>query len=185
MKIIISNMFLKALCAFVFAITLFIGGQAKAESRPTASNPLGYIGSLGAMTFGQSGGAFLPMSVIGAMKDGKISPVMQFVAMNHMMDGCIVDTVKRGKPGQREPYVVANAKFVYGICKIKKCFNQAMLVSLLSAQSENESAGADEGNEAFGLAFAQATQKDPSCDGQDDENGGMDPMLLMAFMGKR
>lgn len=187
MKIINLNTILKTLFAFFFALTLFIGGQAKAEARPTAGNPLQYIGALGALTFGQSGGAFLPTSVLGAMKDGKVSGIMQFVLMSHMMNGCVVDAVKRGKPGQREPYVVANAKFTYGICRIKKCFQQGMLMALISGMSSNEAAGGGDAsdqsaNREQGLIMAQAFQKDPSCDGKDNQNGGMDPMLLAMFM---
>lgn len=189
MKIINLNTILKTLFAFFFVFTLFIGGQAKAEARPSASNFMQYIGALGPIAFGQSGGAFLPVSVLGAMKNGQVSAIMQFVLMTHMMNGCVVDAVKRGKPGQREPYVVANAKFTYGICRIKKCFQQGMLIATISGLSSNPAAGGgdageQQANQAQGMALAQAFKKDPSCDGQDKQNGGMDLMLLAMFMQK-
>jgi len=168
---------------FIFGIAALVCASAAAE-RPDADNIYQYIAGLGPITFNKAGGAFLPLAVLNGLKQGKVSPIMLFVLSNNMMNKCVEDVVK-AVPDIRDPYTVAKAKFEYGVCRIKKCFQQGTLVLLLPQLSSNERAGgsSDEQDRSSaqqtGVMLAQAFKKDPGCDGASD---GMDPMLLSVLM---
>lgn len=162
---------------------VFVAKNAVAE-RPTDSNAYSYLVNAGQVAFSKGGGAFLPMSVLQSLQGGSLSPVMQFVVVNQVMNQCIQKVLKE-VPFRREPYIVANKKFARGYCKIRKCFNEGILLQILPQMSSNPSYGGSEdaqdraGAQAMGLALAQAFNKEASCESGADN--GMDPSLIAAF----
>lgn len=147
----------------------FAPNEARAE-RPSASNPLQYIGQLGQMGFAQGGGVFLPTAVLQSMGDGNISPIMQYVLVNTMFNQCIKD-IKKYTPKERDPFTVAKSKYTYGICRLNRCIQQGMLVLALPLLAEDE----DAGGSAFAQALAQGFEGAESCGGQ---GPAIDPMLI-------
>ena len=164
-----------------FLLGLLGVDYAHAESRPGDVNPQQYIGSLGQLTFSQGGGAFLPGSVLQSMRSGQISPIMQFVLLTNMMNQSVKKSLSL-VPDIRHPYVVAKAKFDYGICVIKKAFEEGMVIAMLPKLSNNRDYGGyndpaeQQANQQQALAMAQAFQKDASC--SDGADSGFDPMIL-------
>lgn len=141
-------------------------------SKGETAEAQGWISQLGQVGFQPSGAAMLPPAVISSMREGDISPIMQFVLASHMMNSCVKDVTKPGAyPKRRDPYVVAKAKFDYGICRIKKCFQQAMLMLILPQMSSNErnggssDPGTQDSSQNLGMVMAQAFQKDKGCTG--------------------
>lgn len=130
------------------------------------------------ITFSTGGGAFLPIGVLRAMQYGNISPIMQFVMMNHTMNECIKAILKAPfLPLQRDPYLVAKKKFDYGVCRIKKCWQNGMLIQMLPLMKSDFG-----GSSQMGMLLAQAFQRDEACDG--GEGGGFDPILIGLLIGK-
>jgi hypothetical protein len=177
----------KFLITALFGVCLFIGGQAKAETaRPADSGLLNYLQGLGPINFSQGGGAFLPLQVLTAMKEGDVSPLMQFVLVNHLMNSAVKEAQKL-VPGRRDPFTVASAKFQLGLCKIQKAFQQGMLMALLPALSDKDEYGGSSdpgvraGSSQQGLMLSQAFQKNENCAGDDN---GFDPMMLAMFAKK-
>ena len=162
----------------------FLGATDARAERPGDTNPYAYIARMGNITFNQAGAAFLPLSVLRGMRDGQISPILQFVVANNLMTQCTKEVLKR-PPDIRDPYKVAAAKFNYGMCRIKKCFQQGMLMMILPQLSRNTSRGGGatsaerQGSLQMGQIFAQAFQRDEKCDGQ---GTGIDPFLLAVFL---
>lgn len=171
---------------YIFAIgilSLFISTSARAE-RPGDTNPYSYIVNQGQIAFSQGGGAFLPISVLQGLQQGSLSPVMQFVLVNQVMNQCITKVLQQ-VPYRRDGFVIANKKFTQGFCKIRKCFDEAMLLEILPQMSQNANFGGspDAQNRAsaqqMGLVLAQSFQKDTGCTAGADN--GLDPSLLAAF----
>lgn len=156
----------KALLFLGVGAFLLFGRSARASDTAEAYQ---WITGMGSVQFSQPGGVFLPTSVLRSMRDGQISPIMQFVLMNHTMNQCISRVLKDPyAPLIRDPYLVAKQKFDYGICYIKKCWQSNMLISLLPMLSS----GYDQeyGQQQMGVLLAQAFQKDESCDGTSGNN---------------
>ncbi len=137
-----------------------------------------WLMNMGKITFRSGGGAFLPSGVLQTMRYGNISPIMQFVMMNHTMNECIEAILKPPfLPLERDPYLVAKKKFDYGVCRIKKCWQNGMLIQMLPLLK-----GGLGGSNDIAMVLAQAFQQDESCDGS--EGGGFDPMLIGMLMGR-
>ena len=153
-------------------------------ARPQSSDPASFISQLGPVLFSQGGGALLPLSVLSGVRNGRIPPMMQFVLMNHMMNSCVKDVIKH-HPQRRDPYVRAKAVFDEGLCRIKKCYQQAMVMGLLSGASDNPGNGGSanparrQANQQQALLMLTAFQKDEGCSGGNEDGGGFDPMMLM------
>lgn len=157
---------------------LAVASSPAFAERPTA-DLFPWLIRLGPIAFNKGGGAFLPASVLSGLRQGQVSPVLQFVMVNNLMAKCVKDTLNY-TPDIRDPYVVAKAKFDYGLCRIKKCFQQGMLIMILPQLSSHSGDGQDQsGASQQGLILAQAFKKDPACDGQGGD--GLDPMLLAAL----
>ncbi len=149
---------------------------AQAE-RPSAGNPFQYIAGLGPIVFNRGGGAFLPLSVLQSLAQNSVSPIQQFVLVNNLMTKCTKDVIEKNTPNIRDPYVVAKAKFEYGLCRIKKCFQQGMLILVLPELQSSSSNNQDgSGGSSTGAILAQAFQKDGGCDGKGGD--GLDPAVL-------
>lgn len=171
---------------FIFSLgvlSLFISLEARAE-RPGETNPYNYIVNQGQVAFSKGGGAFLPLSVLSGLKSGQISPVMQFVLVNQVMNQCIKKVLQE-VPYRRDPFVIANKKFTRGFCKIRKCFDEGMLLQILPQMSSNASYGGSadaqdrSGAQMMGFVLAQAFKKEDGCE-QGSDNG-LDPSLIAAF----
>lgn len=162
-----THIVLRGLFLIGLAVCLFGSKQARAEN-----DMYQWLMHLGPINFSQGGGAFLPTGILSAMRNGQMSPIMQFVTMNHTMNKCIESVLKKPYPPlERDPYLVAKKKFDYAICRIKKCWQNAMLISMLPLMSGGG------GDAAMGPLLAQAFQKDKACDGSG--GGGIDPNILI------
>ena len=152
--------------------------------RAAAESAYNYIASQSPISFSQGGAALIPSGVLQPIANGQISPIMQFVLVNSMMTKCIKNAAK-DVPARREAFVSANAKFTNGYCKIRKCFEQGMLMGMLSQLSSNPNYGgsSDEsernGSQMMGLVLAQSFQKENGCGGASDS--GINPALLQAI----
>lgn len=160
--------------ALLAALTLAFLYAKPAQAESNAADVYGWIMNMGRITFNSGGGAFLPTGVLNAMRYGQISPIMQFVTMNHLLNQCIANSLRpQIVPRLRDPYLVAQKKFQYGLCMVKKCWQNGMLVSLLPTLSR----GGAEDNSQLASLLAASFQKDPACDGSG--GGGLDPNLLV------
>lgn len=140
-----------------------------------------WIAQLGKLSFNKGGAANIPGFVVGAMRSGDISPVMQFVMVNSLMNKCIKDTYA-GYPRRRDPFKLASAKFSNGLCRINKCFQQGMLILLLPQLSGKQRYGGEAGKQSggeMGKLLAQSFQKNGACPGGDQ---AMSQALLQAFL---
>lgn len=156
------------------AVAFLLAAPAKAE-RPTTNDIYSYLAQAGQITFNKAGGAFLPIAVLRGMKNGQISPILQFVLVNNLMTQCI-KSVLEAPPGIREPYVVAKAKFDYGLCRLTQCFKQGMLIMVLPALSGKSGTG----GKGVAQALATGFKQQEGCDGSGDS--GMDPMLFTLLL---
>lgn len=154
-----------------------------AEVKAETGNAYNWISQLGRITFSQGGAAFLPGGVVSAVSQGSISPIMQFVLVNSMMNQCIKNTFPQ-YPRRRDPFPLAAAKFANGLCLIKKCFQQGMLLMILpqlSGASRYGGQSGQQGGQQMGAVLAQAfTKKDDACGGGSDP--GIAQALLSAFL---
>lgn len=158
---------------FIMSLLIF-AAKLRAEANPTS-----YIANLGQVPVNNTGAAFIPPPVMGAMTDGKISPIMQFVLINHVLDSCIKATLQN-PPGRRTPYVAAKKQYDEGICKIQKCFQQGMVLGLIGQTSDKPKNGGSadpaerQSSANLGLMFAMTSQKE-DCGGS---GAGMDPNMI-------
>ncbi len=156
------------------ALAVFAARPARAEPGNTG-DVYSWIMNMGQVTFNAGGGAFLPTGVLNSMRYGQISPMMQFVTANHIMNAAIANTLTpKMIPLQRDPFLVAQKKFTYGLCMIKKGWQNAVSFLTLSAIQKNSSFGG--GQQQIAQVLIQSFQKDPACDGT--SGGGLDPNLL-------
>lgn len=108
---------------------------------------------------------------------------MEFVLVDHVFNQCVINTYKT-IPARRDPFVVAAQKFAYGVCEIKKCFQNAMVMVLLPQMSCNPNVGGSQdpqqrqGAQQSALLLLQVFQKDPACDGSNGGNA-IDPNLIL------
>ncbi len=160
--------------------------EARAESRPSTNNVYGYINSFATPLFNRAGGVFLPLQVISALRQGNVSLISLFVLANNIMNKA-VEQVLSQTPDIRDPYVVAKARFEWGICFLQKQFQQGTLILLLPQLSSNSrfgGSGDEQDRQAAqqqGAMLAQAFGKSGGCDGSG--NNGLDPQLVAAFAG--
>ncbi len=151
-------------------------------ARAETGEAYNWIGQLGQIAFTQGGAASLPGYVISSMRGGSISPIMQFVLVNSLMNKCIKDTYSF-YPRRRDPYQLASAKFQYGMCRINKCFQQAMLLLVLPQLSGRTQYGgqpAQQSGGQIGAALAQSFQQQNGC-GNNGNDKGISAQLLQAF----
>lgn len=136
-----------------------------------------WLVGLGPITFNTAGGAFLPLPVLQSLQQNSVSPVLQFVTATNLMNRCTADVIQNSTPDIRDPFVVATAKFTYGLCRIKKCYEQGMLILLLPQMQQDS-----QGSSSEIALFAQQFQNDPACDQQNGQGGsgggGIDPNIL-------
>jgi hypothetical protein len=157
------------------AIALLAAKPARGEGGGNTAGVYDWIMNMGQVTFNNGGGAFLPTGVLNSMRYGQISPIMQFVTANHIMNSAIANALKpQLVPKQRDPFLVAQKKFTYGLCMIKKGWQSAVSFLTLSAIHQNSSFGG--GQEQIAQVLIQSFQKDPACDGSG--GGGLDPNIL-------
>jgi len=165
---------LSKLAAFgMVAFALFASRPALAEQN--SAGVYDWIMNTGQITFNSGGGAFLPTGVLNAMRYGQISPIMQFVTANHIMNSAIANALRpQLVPRQRDPFLVSQKKFTYGLCMIKKGWQNAVSFLTLSAIQANNSFGG--GQQQIAQVLIASFQKDPACDGS--QGGGLDPNIL-------
>jgi len=164
-----------AILLLAFSLTV----TARAED---AGQAYSYIANLGQMSFSQGGAVSIPGYVLGSMRSGQVSPLMQFVLVNSMMNKCIKDTYNF-YPRRRDPFQLANAKFAYGVCKIQKCYQQGMLLLLLpklSGRSQYGGADGQSSGQQTGALLAQAFAGGAKCGGSSNDSG-ISAALLQAF----
>jgi hypothetical protein len=165
--------FTKFFVLSLVAMALFASRPARAEQN--SAGVYDWIMNLGQVTFNAGGGAFLPTGVLNSMRYGQISPIMQFVTANHIMNSAIANALRpQLVPLQRDPFLVAQKKFTYGLCMIKKGWQNAVAFVTLSTIQQNNSFGG--GDQQIAQVLISSFQKDPACDGTG--GGGLDPNLL-------
>lgn len=165
-----------------FVLSLFFAAPSFAEvqQRPSTDDIYSYIANVGTIVFTQGGGAFLPPQVLQGMRNGWVSPILQFVLVNNLMTQC-VNSVLETQLTARTPFVIADAVFKRGHCQLNRCFRQGMLIQMLPQLSNVVSAGGSsdaqrrEGSQQAATLLAQNLAQDPSCDGAQQ---GFDPLLL-------
>lgn len=159
----------KNITTLLIIASLTISFHAKCDD----ANFYEWLMRMSRITFSAGGGAFLPIDVLHAMRYGDISPIMQFVLMNHIMNECIEAILKAPfLPLQRDPYLVAKKKFDYGLCRIKKCWQNAMLIQMLPLMRSGSGA-------QIAVVLANAFLEDEACDG--GKGGGFDPNLIRYY----
>ncbi len=164
---------------FLIAMLLFLSLAAQAENRPTSGNPLQFISDLGPPAFSNAGGVFLPLSVVDGLKQGSVSPIMQFVLVQHTINSCTKNVLSK-TPGIRDPYTVALATFQWGVCFMTSCLKNVLLLQMIPLLSQNYGDATDQASaKQQGLVMAQAFQRQEGCGAQGD--AGIDPAILQAF----
>lgn len=152
------------------------------QGRPQAGDFYQWLSNSGRVGFSPNGAVYLPQNVYSGFTRGRVSPIMQFAITNHMMTSCIQDLLKR-PPTRRSAYVRSKATFDSAVCRVTKCFQQALMLTFLSSLSENQRVGGSTDPQERGtsrsqaLSFLTAFQKDEGC----NAGGGgdaLDPMLL-------
>ncbi len=167
-----------------FWLSTQLSATHQGTNRPSANDFHAWLlGQRGPMAITSGGAVLLPNAAYSGLANGRVSPIMQFVLANHMMTSAVADAI-RHRPHRRTAYVVAKQMFEQGICRVKKAFQQAMLMSFLSGMSQNTRVGGStdpqdrESSRQQSLAFLTSFQKDGDCDGGGGGEG-FDPMLLM------
>ena len=169
-------LYLKMVLLIAALMVMLSAGPAQAEQMQ--------IGDLAGTVFSQGGGAFLPPQVLLGLRNGQVSPIMQFVTMNQMLNQCVAETLSpRIAPNLRDPYLVAKKKFECGLCRIKKCWQNGMLIQMLPLLAEESGDAEQAGNEQLAALLATAFQKDAACDGSG--GGGFDPNLIQLLTQNR
>lgn len=166
-----------------FALLLFVHST---PARAEVSQAYNWIGGLGNISFTQGGAAQIPGYVVGSMRDGNISPIMQFVMVNSMMNQCIKDTYNY-YPRRRDPFQLASAKFSYGLCRINKCFQQGMLIMILpqlSGKSQYGGADGQDSGQQMGMLLAQGFSQGDGCSSGNSNDKGISQALMQAFQSK-
>jgi len=168
---------------FLSIALLFSALSVSTAARAETSSAYSWIAGLGNISFTQGGAAQMPGYVVGSMRDGNISPIMQFVLVNSMMNQCIKDTYNY-YPRRRDPFALATAKFNYGLCRINKCFQQGMLVMLLpqlSGKSQYGGADAKDSGQQMGALLAQSFSQGDGCSSGNSSDKGISSALIQAF----
>ncbi len=169
----LANPLFKILAFGMVALALLASRPAVAEQQQ--AGVYDWIMNTGQITFNGGGGAFLPTGVLNAMRYGQISPIMQFVTANHIMNSSIANALRPELvPKQRDPFLVSQKKFTYGLCMIKKGWQNAVSFLTLSAIQANNTMGG--GQAQIAQVLISSFQKDPACDGS--QGGGLDPNIL-------
>lgn len=154
------------------ALAAFSSITALAE-RPTTTSPYSYIAQLGRVGFGRGGAAYLPTAVIKQQISPGISPVMQFILVNHLMNQC-VESARSMAPGKLESYGSAKSKFTYGVCRLQHCFEQGLLLTALARGGDSQDKA---GQQQKAAILASAFQSQGGCDGS---SSGIDSALVQA-----
>ena len=168
-----------ALKNILISLFIFVSFTAAHAERPTSGNPLQYISGLGDLAFSSAGGVFLPLSVVDGLKSGGISPIMQFVLVQHTINSCTKNVTSKA-PDIRDPYVVALATFKWGVCFMTSCFKNILLLQMIPLLSNRYGSANDQSaakNQGKIMAAQFANQ--PGCGAHGDP--GIDPALIAAF----
>lgn len=160
-------------------LVFFSFTAAQAENRPTTGNPLQFISGLGDLAFSSAGGVFLPLSVVSGLKQGHISPIMQFVLVQHTINSCTKNVISK-TPDIRDPYVVSLATFKWGVCFMTSCFKNILILQMIPLLSSGYGNENDQKQAKIqGLFLANSFKSQPGCGAQGDP--GIDPALIQAF----
>lgn len=160
-----------------FLLSLFISGPARAE------NTTYWIASLGSIGFTQGGTAQLPDYVLQSLKQGSVSPVMQYVLLNNTMNQAIEQSLSQ-TPDARLPYTAALEKYNWGLCNLNKAFQTSMVLSLLPQTSSvsynggSSDAGVRAARQQQALMMAQALSDTKGCDSANSNDSGFDVAIL-------
>lgn len=164
---------------FLIGVLALFCFSAYSENRPNSGNPLQFISGLGDLAFSSSGGVFLPLSVVSGMKEGSISPIMQFVLVQHTINSCTKNVISK-TPGIRDPYTVAVATFKWGVCFMTSCLKNVMLLQLIPLLSNKYGSDTDQAAaKQQGATIAAAFGQQEGCGAAGDP--GLDPALIQAF----
>jgi hypothetical protein len=156
-----QDFFLKMILLGGFLLSLLMSCPAKAET-----NPFGF-------SFSQTGTAFIPLPLLQALRQNSISPVMQYAVLNSLLNQSIQDALSQG-PAARDPFVVAQQKYCWGISNLTQTFQTALITSLLPQFSSDPSAQA----QAQALASALAQGQSVNVPGCGSGEAPLDPNLL-------
>ena len=163
---------------FIIGLLLLVGVTARAEDRPVAPDPIGWISNLGPTTFNDAGGMFLPLSVLDGMRQGAIAPIQQFALSQHAINNCTKKALEE-TPDVRAPFVVATATFKWGVCLMSSCLKNILLLQLIPLMSNKYSSDNGAGAKMQGQALVSAFQQQEGCDGTG--NSGLDPQMAQIF----
>ncbi len=170
LRLQLDSLIIKAILLSGFLLSLFLSSPARAE------NSLQYIQSLQPIPFSQGGAALIPGQVLSSLTSGAISPVAQYVLVNHLMSSAIKEAIKKA-PGSRLPYVQAKTLFEKGICSLTKTFQTGLVVALMPQMSSirqnggSNDPGVRQAKQAQALAMAQAFAGAEGCDGNSNDSG--------------
>ncbi|MFM8312797.1 MAG: hypothetical protein ACKOA8_00770, partial [Deltaproteobacteria bacterium] len=88
---IIDSLLGRALILGAFLLSLMLSSPARAESDPLN----GFWGGINQINFNQSGASFIPLTVVQPMSNGDISPLLQYVALNKLLNKSIKEAMAR------------------------------------------------------------------------------------------
>jgi len=109
----------------VFLGVIFFCSEVIAENSQT---PQAFIAKLGTIQFSAGSAGTVPIPVLEALRAGKLSPVMQFLFLNHFLSACIRD-IRSDRPNQRDSFVKAKHLYDDAFCRLNKCFMQGLVLS--------------------------------------------------------
>lgn len=143
---------MKNISYLVFIFSILVTLRAFAETSVQS-----YIKSMPNVQVSDKGGVFLPPAVYKAMGSNQVSDVQQFALAQNIMNSCVRKVIS-APFDQRTPYVEAAKAFENGKCRISRCYQQAMLVSLLPMLVGNKAGGGS--TQALMAQALQGSQSD-------------------------
>ncbi len=160
---------------------LLCSHPAIAESDPNQA-----IAAMGQLGFTKSGAVQMPSAILQGIGGGQVNSFMIFIVMNHVMNQCIEDVLAPEYAiRMREPTVPAQAKFDYGMCRVRKCYLQSLLM-LFGAEirgSFSTHSGSDpvmsQSAQQLGATFMAGFGQDPPC--AQGEDSGIASALIQVF----
>ena len=175
----------RALILGAFLLSLMLSSPARAES-DLLNN---FWGGINQINFNQSGASFIPLNVVQPMSNGDISPLLQYVALNKLLNKAIKDAMAK-TPAPRDPYVVAKQKWDFGICQLTQTY-KTMQVMVMLPQMSNQKQNGGSNDVAIrqaaltqALALAQAMAGSKGCDPNSNDSG-FDSQFLNFLQGIR
>lgn len=112
---------------------------------------------------------------LNSLSQGSVAPIQHFALIQDLMNKC-VQQVEGKVPQKLDPFVVAKKAFEGGNCRIAKCFQFGMLVSILPMLASKDHLGnpiaaqAKQANAQQALVLAQSySQSNSDCDNVQDD----------------